>query len=122
MDIPIDILDITFNNATNGTTPQVEDKFTWLWMEGIVIVLSAIAILINIAAFLTLKMFKVCSSAMLITLMTMILGMRVTTEVLKLVDDQSNDVKDFKFHIRVTHDISDYFYNLVIVILFFQWL
>ena len=92
MDIPIDILDITFNNATNGTTPQVADEFTWKWMEGIVITLCALAILINIAVFLTLNMFRVCSSAMLITLMTMILGMRVTTETLKLVDDQSNDV------------------------------
>lgn len=89
MDIPVDLSDITFTNSTSGT---VYDQFTWRWVEGFIIVFCFIAVLINLAAFLTLKMYRVCSSAMLITLMTMILGMRVATEGFKLHDDSSNNV------------------------------
>ena len=89
MDISVDISDITFTNSTSGT---VYDQFTWRWVEGFIIVFCFIAVLINLAAFLTLKMYRVCSSAMLITLMTMILGMRVTTEGFKLHDDSLNNV------------------------------
>ena len=105
-------------------TPQEdgnESSFTWKWAEGLIIVLCFITLLVNITAFSTLKMYRVCSSAVLITLMTLILGIRVVTEALKLVDDESRLLQDFIFHIRVTHDISKLLFGCVIVILFFQW-
>ena len=88
-------------------------------MEGIIIVVCTIAILINLAAFLTLNMFRVWSSAILITLMTMILGMRVTTEVLKLNNDYAKNKRRFVFDIRITYDIETYIFCIVVVILFF---
>ena len=89
MVIHVDISDITLTNSTSGA---VYDQFTWRWVEAFIIVFCLIAVLVNLAAFLTLKMYRVCSSAMLITLMTMILGMRVVTEGFKLNDDSSNIV------------------------------
>ena len=108
-------------NSSNETPPESYTNFAWNGIEVTIIILSFIAILINIAVFFSLKMYRVCSSAMLITLMTIILAMRVATEALKIVDDESNIVGDFLLHLRVTHDISTYFFAIVLVILFFQW-
>ena len=119
MDIPIDLSDITSPSDNNGTSADMYDNFTWRGLETTIIVLSFIAILVNIAVFFSLKMHRVCSSATLITLMTIILGMRVATEGLKVLDDQNNNVEDFLLHLRVTHDISTYFFGIVLVILFF---
>ena len=118
MDISYDKFDITSNSTVSGTT----DHFTWKWLEGTIIILCTLAIIINITVFCILNMFRVCSSAILITLMTIILGIRVTTEALKLKDDSTNNAYDFIFHIRVTHDVEAYIFCLVLVILFFQWL
>ena len=85
--IPIDLSDITNFSDTNGTVPDVYDNFTEKPVEVTIIVFSFIAILINIAVFFSLKMYKVFSSAMLITLMTLILSMRIVTEGFKILDD-----------------------------------
>ena len=87
IDIPIDLSDITNLSDTNGTSPDVYDNFTEKPVEVTIMVFSFIAILINIAVFFSLKMYKVFSSAMLITLMTLILAMRLVTEGFKISDD-----------------------------------
>ena len=122
MDISYDKLDITFNSTVSGTTDQVDNNFTWKWLEGTIIILCTLAIIVNVIVFCILNMFRVCSSAILITLMTIILGIRITTEAVKLKDDSTNNAMDFLFHIRVTHDVEAYIFCLVLVILFFQWL
>ena len=119
MDISDKKLDITFNSAISGTTDEVDDNFTWQWLEGTIIILCALAIIVNIAVLGFLNMFRVCSSAILITFMTIILGIRVTTEALKLKDDSTNNAYDLLFHIRVTHDVEACIFCLVIIILFF---
>ena len=121
MDIQIlfDAPDSMLMINSNQTNSESDTNFTWSGIEVTIIVLSFIAILINIAVFFSLKMHRVCSSAALLALMTIILGMRVVTESLKLVDDESNLVGDFLLHLRVTHDISTYFFAIVLVILFF---
>ena len=87
MDIPFDLSDITSPSDNNGISADVYDNFTWKGLEATIIVLSFIAILVNIAVFFSLKMHRVCSSSMLIFLMTLILGIRVATEGLKILDD-----------------------------------
>ena len=119
IDIPIDLSDITIFSDTNGTSPDVYNNFTEKPVEVTIIVLSFVAILINIAIFFSLKMFKVISSAILITMMTLILAMRIVTEGFKMADDKSNIVSDYILHIRVTHDISTYLFGLVLLVLFF---
>ena len=53
--------------------------------------------------------------------MTLVLVARVTMSVLKLQDILTDDVFDFILHIRLCHILSTYFFSVLSVVLFFQW-
>ena len=92
----------------------------WPTVEYIIIILSISAMAVNIFVFFKLKVYRICSSAVIMVVMTLILLVRGLSSILKLADAVT-DVREYLKHIRIFHDISTYFWGIVVVILFFQW-
>ena len=89
--------------------------------EYIIIVIALLTIIVNMSVFVYFKVHQILSSSFVMLAMTLVLVARVTMSVLKLQDILTDDVFDFILHIRLCHILSTYFFSILSVVLFFQW-